>query len=103
MHTIHFFTGQNGFEICDPVKAGCKPAGADLFELHMFLVDIGNGRSEWCGILQNVKDGEKHYFRGWSGLVANLEGILTPVGQLELLGALGALDKAVYGEQYRLM
>ena len=27
---------------------------------------------------------EKNYFKGWSGLVANLQGILTPAAQFEV-------------------
>jgi hypothetical protein len=65
-----------------------RPAGAELFELQMFLVDIGNGQKDWCGRLQNVSDGKKHYVRGWSGLVADLQRILTPSAQLQVLRAL---------------
>ena len=65
-----------------------RPVEADLFELQMFLVDIGNGQSEWYGRLQNASDGEKCYFRGWYGLVANLQGVLTPIAQVEVLKAL---------------
>lgn len=65
-----------------------RPAGAELFELQMFLVDIGNGQKDWCGRLQNVNDGKKHYVRGWSGLVADLQKILTPSAQLQVLRAL---------------
>jgi hypothetical protein len=62
-----------------------RPAGADLFELQMFIVDLGNGQKSWYGSLQNVESGEKHYFKGWSGLAAYLHGILTPNAQLEML------------------
>jgi len=64
-----------------------RPGGADLFEMQMFLVDIGNGQDIWYGRLKNVNDGEKRYFKGWSGMAASLEGILTPLRQLELLEA----------------
>jgi hypothetical protein len=76
-----------------------RPAGADLFELQMFFVDIGNGEKEWCGSLQNVIDGGKRYFKGWSGLVANLQGILTPPAQMEVLKALLPLHDAASGER----
>lgn len=85
MNTIQFFTNTHGFETHDPMDIEHRPVGADLFELHMFLVDLGNGKNEWCGSLQNVKDGEKHYFKGWSGLIAILDGILTPFAQLQVL------------------
>lgn len=88
MNTIQFFTDKDCFGACDPLNVRQRPVGADLFELQMFLVDIGNGRNAWYGSLQNVNDGAKHYFKGWSGLAANLQGILTPPAQLELLQTL---------------
>jgi hypothetical protein len=72
-----------------------RPDGADLFEVQMFLVDIGNGQNVWYGRLHKVADGEKHYFRGWSGLVARLQGILTPVAQLEVLEAFLSMRRRV--------
>ena len=51
-------------------------------------MDIGNEKDAWCGSLQNLSDGEKHYFKGRSELVANLQNILTPFAQLEVLKAL---------------
>ena len=103
MNTLQFFTNMNGFERHDPMDIEHRPVGADLFELRMFLVDIGNGQSEWCGSLQNGKNGEIHYFKGWSGLVANLQGILTPMAQLEMLKLLGAFDEAVQERQNHLI
>jgi hypothetical protein len=87
MSTIQFFTDKDCFPACDPMDVPHRPVGAALFELQMFLVDIGNGQNAWYGRLQNVSDGGKYYFKGWSGLVANLQGILTPIAQLEVLEA----------------
>ena len=84
MKAIQFFTDRNCFPACHPLDIPNRPAGADLFELQMFLVDLGNGQNTWCGRLQNLNDGEKNYFKGWSGLVANLQGILTPAAQFEV-------------------
>jgi hypothetical protein len=92
MNTIQFIPNKNGIEICNTMDAVQCPAGANRFELRMFLVDIGNGQREWCGSLQNVKEGVKHYFKGWSGLVASLDGILTPLAQLEVLRALEPVE-----------
>ena len=97
MNTIQFFTDKNCLGACDPMDILHRSVGADLFELQMFLVDIGNGQSELCGRLQNVNNGEKHYFKGWSGLVANLQVFLTPIAQVEVLKALLPLDEAAYG------
>ena len=84
MNTVQFFTDKECFPACDPMDVQHRPVGADLFELQMFLVDLGNGQNAWYGSLQNVEDREKHYFKGWTGLVLNLQGILTPMAQLAL-------------------
>ena len=84
MYTVHFFTDKDCFPTCDPMDVSHRPVGADLFELQMSLVDLGNGQNAWYGSLQNVDDRKKHYFKGWSGLVTNLQGILTPSAQLGL-------------------
>jgi hypothetical protein len=94
MSTLQFFTCTNCLEAYDPVDVRHRPAGTELFALEMFLVDIGNGRNEWYGSLQNINNGEKHYFKGWSGLVANLQGLLTPSVQMEILRAILPLDAA---------
>ena len=78
MNAIQFFADKNCSETVDPLDIGYRPVGAELFQLEMFLVDIGNEKDAWCGSLQNLSDGEKHYFKGWSELVANLQNILTP-------------------------
>jgi hypothetical protein len=88
MNAIQFFTDKDCFPTCDPMDVPQRPVGADLFELQMLLVDIGNGHNVWCGRLQNVSDGEKHYFKGWSGLVTNMQNILTPFAQLKVLNVL---------------
>ena len=99
MNAIQFFTDRNCFPVCDAMDIPHRPDGADLFELQMFLVDIGNGQSAWYGRLQKMDDGEKHYFKGWSGMVVNLQGILSPFAQLEVLRALLHLDQATYGRR----
>jgi len=88
MNTIRFCINRNGREADDPMGTEHRPAGACEFELQMFLVDIGNGRKSWYGSLQNVNDEKKHYIRGWSGLVADLQKVLTPSAQLNVLNAL---------------
>jgi hypothetical protein len=88
MNMIQFFTDKKCFPACDPLDVLHRPVGADLFELQIFLVDIGNGKNAWYGSLQNVIDGEKHYFKGWSGMITNLQGILTPTAQLKVFKTL---------------
>ena len=85
VNSINFFTDKYCFGACDPMDIRHRPEGADLFELQMFLVDLGNGQNAWYGSLQNLDEGGRRYFRGWSGMVANLHGILTPSAQFEVL------------------
>jgi hypothetical protein len=96
MNAIRFFANKNYAEIADPVDIGHRLHRTDLFELQMNLVDIGNGQVVWYGTLQNVNNGEKRFFRGWSGLVAALQEILTPPAQLEVLKALIQTKDPVY-------
>jgi hypothetical protein len=95
MNAIRFFANKIYAEIEDPVDVGHRPPRTNLFELQMGLIDIGNGQALWSGTLQNVKNGEKRFFKGWSGLVANLQEILTPSAQLEVLKALIRTKDAV--------
>ena len=88
MSTIRFFANKSYTEIDDPMHIGHRSPKADLFELQMALIDIGNGQAVWGGSLQNVNNGEKRFFKGWSGLAANLQEMLTPSAQLEVLKAL---------------
>jgi hypothetical protein len=85
MKTIQFFADKNFSEIVDTIDVGHKPAETNLFELQMGLVDIGNGQAAWAGSLQKAYGGQKRYFKGWSGLVENLQEILTPLAQFRVL------------------
>jgi hypothetical protein len=88
VNTIQFFINKNCLEAYDPMGLGHGPAGTDGFELQMALIDLGNGKQEWYGSLQNVNDEKKHYIKGWSGLIADLQKVLTPAVQLKVLNAL---------------
>jgi hypothetical protein len=96
MNAIRLFANKNYAEIEDSVHVGHRRLRPDLFELQIGLIDIGNGQAVWGGSLQNVNNGEKRFFKGWSGLVANLQEILTPSAQLEVLKALLRTKDAVY-------
>ena len=96
MNAIRFFGNKNYAEIDDPVHISHRRLRTDLFELQMGLIDIGNGQVLWGGTLQKVNNGEKRFFKGWSGLVANLQEILTPSAQLEVLKALLRTKDTVY-------
>lgn len=87
MNAIRFFANRDYTED-DSRDVGHGWPKADLFELQMGLIDIGNGQAIWGGRLQNVNNGEKRFFKGWSGLAANLQDMLTPAAQLEVLQAL---------------
>jgi hypothetical protein len=78
------------------VDIGHRLVRSDLFELQMGLIDIGNGQVLWGGTLQNINNGERCFFKGWSGLIAHLQEILTPSAQLEVLKALIRTKDAVY-------
>lgn len=96
MDTIRFFTDANCVGACELIDARQRVAEANQFEVRMFLVDIGNGQVAWYGSLQNVKKGEPHYFRGWSGLVANLQRILSSGAQLEILKTFAPLAESAH-------
>jgi len=96
MNTIRFFANKNYAEIEDPVHIDHRQLRTHLFELQMGLIDIGNGQVLWGGTLQNVNNGEKRFLKGWSGLFANLQEILTPSAQLEVLKALIRAKNVVY-------
>ena len=90
MNTIQFFANKNDSEIADPLDIGNRPAGTNLFELQMGLVDIGNGQAVWVSSLRKIYNGEQRYFKDWSGLVAGLQEILTPLAQFRVLQELMA-------------
>ena len=101
MNTIRFFANNNDSGVVDPLDIGHRPLGTDLFELQVGLIEIGNGQVVWGGSLQNVNNGEKHYFKDWSGLVANLRKVLTPFAQLEVLNTLMQIEEGMYCRQDR--
>jgi hypothetical protein len=89
MNAIRFFANKDYIE----KDARHRSPEADLFELQMGLIDIGSGQAVWAGSLQNVNTGEKRLFKGWSDLVVNLQEMLTPSAQLEVLKALMRLKQ----------
>lgn len=38
------------------------------FIVRLWLEDLGEGRTEWRGRVQDVKSGQICFFRGWEGL-----------------------------------
>ena len=77
MNALQFFADKHCAETVDPLDVGHRPPGTDLFNLQTGFVDIGNGKDVWYGSLQNVQDGQKHYFKSWSELVVHLQEILS--------------------------
>jgi len=96
MNSIQFFANKDCSKKDNSTNVGDEPAVKDLFELQTWLVDIGNGQKEWCGKLHNVSTGEKHFFKGWPGLIANLQEILTPFAQLEVMRTLLPIEEVMY-------
>lgn len=96
MNSIQFFADKDCSKKDNLMNGDYRPTGKDLFELQTWLVDIGNGQKEWCGKLHNVSTGEKRFFKGWSGLIANLQEILTPFAQLEVMRALMPIEEVAY-------
>ncbi|MBX7236529.1 MAG: hypothetical protein K1X65_19255 [Caldilineales bacterium] len=47
-----------------------------LFTLRLWQETVAAGQTEWRGKLQSLPDGEACYFRGWSGLIGQLEALL---------------------------
>jgi hypothetical protein len=94
MNAIHFFANKDDSEMDDSRDVGHRLTKAHLFELQIGLIDIGNAQAVWVGSLQNVNNGEKRFFKSWSGLAANLQDMLTPSAQLEVLKALIRLKQA---------
>ena len=43
-----------------------------LFTLRVWREDVGSGRIEWRGKVQQVNSGEAHYFREWDALISHL-------------------------------
>ena len=43
-----------------------------LFTVRLCREEVGSGRSEWRGKVQQVSTGEAHYFREWEALVSLL-------------------------------
>lgn len=96
MNSIQFFADKNCSKRDNSTNGVHGPTSTDLFELKTWLVDIGNGRNEWCGSLHNVSNGERHYFNSWSGLATTLQDILTPFAQLEVMRALLPMEEVTY-------
>ena len=48
-----------------------------LFTLRLWQEALAEGQTEWRGTLQSLPDGEACYFRGWPGLIGQLEALLT--------------------------
>jgi len=96
MNSIQFFANKGCSKKDNSMNGIHEPTGNDMFELQAWLVDIGNGHKEWCGKLHNMSTGEKHFFKGWSGLIANLQEILTPFAQLEVMRTLMPVEEVTY-------
>lgn len=55
------------------------PAQSYLFTVRLWWEDLGEGQSEWRGVVKLVADGEEHFFRDWGTLGRLMAGLLPPV------------------------
>lgn len=58
------------------MASGRTPHCSHLFTVRLWLEDLGDGRVEWRGQVQNVLSGEVRYFRDWPTLSALLQAML---------------------------
>jgi hypothetical protein len=49
------------------------PSHSRFFTVRLWREDLGQGRSEWRGRVQNVASNEVRFFRDWPGLIACLQ------------------------------
>ena len=47
-----------------------------LYNVRVWLEDLGEGQTEWRGEVHDVVSGERRYFRNWPALVATLQAML---------------------------
>lgn len=57
-----------------------SPPRTHLFTVRVWIEDLGEGRTEWRGEVQEVVSGETRYFRDWPTLVALLQVMLPKKG-----------------------
>lgn len=54
-----------------------------LFTVRLWWEDLGQGQTEWRGVVKLVTSGEEHFFRDWEALGRLLEGMVNEVGKHE--------------------
>jgi hypothetical protein len=54
---------------------------SQFLTIRVWCEDLGPGRSEWRGRIQNVTSHEVRYFRGWPMLVACLQDMMAGAAQ----------------------
>lgn len=47
-----------------------------LFTVRLWWEDLGDGQSEWRGVVKLVTSGEEHFFRDWETLSKVMAGML---------------------------
>lgn len=53
-----------------------------LFTVRLWWEDLGDGQTEWRGVVRLVTSGEEHFFRDWETLGKMVEGM---VGEYKVL------------------
>lgn len=47
-----------------------------LFTVRLWWEDLGDGQTEWRGVVRLVTSGEEHFFRDWETLGKAVEGMV---------------------------
>jgi hypothetical protein len=57
----------------------CQRSRTHLFMVRVWLEDLGEGKTEWRGKVQDVASGKARYFRDWQTLITYLQTMLANV------------------------
>jgi hypothetical protein len=57
-------------------ESGKQHPQAHIFTLRLWQEDLGEGRAEWRGRVQELLGGETAFFRDWPGLINTLQRLI---------------------------
>ncbi len=61
------------------MESTARSSHTQLFTVQLWLEELGDGQAEWRGKVQNVENGEEHYFRQWAVVGRLLRGMVPRV------------------------
>lgn len=73
------------------MKQRPQPVHSYLFTVRLWWEDLGQGQSEWRGVVKLVTNGEEYFFRDWETLGHWLER-MAPASSNVLIGQAQAVD-----------